>query len=247
MDLENPEGYGRVVHAPGKRTGTHRRGEGRHRRGAADPGGERRPLRRRRRLPLVHPGPRGRQERPARVLPHRPGGAGRRRPGRGGGAGLAGGGAGSERPGGPLARGARHDPAHRLGADGVGRHPRGPGALRRRRGGRGRPGHRHRALRPAARDHPHRRRLPSSARARILVDIDGGRRRRQSLPYCHFERARIAPGCRVGPFTRLRPELLARRGGPRGQLRGAEEDLHGQALEGRTTSPTSATPPSAPT
>ena len=36
--------------------GAHRRGEGRHRRGAADPGGERRPLRRRRRLPLDHPG-----------------------------------------------------------------------------------------------------------------------------------------------------------------------------------------------
>jgi bifunctional UDP-N-acetylglucosamine pyrophosphorylase/glucosamine-1-phosphate N-acetyltransferase len=28
----------------------------------------------------------------------------------------------------------------------------------------------------------------------------------QILPYCHFDRARIAAGCRVGPFSRLRPE-----------------------------------------
>ena len=72
----------------------------------------------------------------------------------------------------------------------------------------------------------------------ILVDTvvgDGV----QVLPYCHLDRARIGDGCRVGPFARLRPEADARRGGPRGQLRRAEEDLAWARAPRPTTSPTS--------
>lgn len=39
----------------------------------------------------------------------------------------------------------------------------------------------------------------------ILVDTAVGDAV-QVLPYCHFERARVAAGCRVGPYARLRPE-----------------------------------------
>ncbi len=32
------------------------------------------------------------------------------------------------------------------------------------------------------------------------------------LPYCHFDRARVGEGCRVGPFARLRPEATLAEG-----------------------------------
>jgi bifunctional UDP-N-acetylglucosamine pyrophosphorylase/glucosamine-1-phosphate N-acetyltransferase len=45
----------------------------------------------------------------------------------------------------------------------------------------------------------------------ILVDTEVGDGT-TILPYCHFDRARVGDGCRVGPFSRLRPEAALAEG-----------------------------------
>ena len=229
-----PQGYGRVVHAPGQ-------GAGRVIVEEKDATAEERQINE------VNAGlyaadadflwttlsPRRRQERPARVLPDRPGGAGRRRPGRrwpSGSRPVEASGVNDQEDL-SLAH-PRADPPHRLLAHGGGRDHRGPGAVRRRRGRDRGPGHAHRARRAPARGRPASARAASSDRACILVDtvLGDGVHAAALLPRATGPRS--APRCIVGPFARLRPEPELAEGVHIGNFVETEEDLDRQGLQG---------------
>ena len=239
-----PGGYGRVVHAPGTgaRPGSSRRRTPRPRSG--DQRGQRRPLRADADFLWTALARVDSQERPGRVLPDRPGGPGRRRRRRGGGRvdPLEASGVNDREE---LARAEpRAARGARLGADAGRRDPGGPGALPLRRGGGDRPRHDHRARRAAARRHPHRPGLPHRP-GRVLVDAvlaDGV----TVKPYCDSTAARVGAGAVIGPFSRLRPGSDAGRGGCTSATSSRPRRPARARAPRPTTSPTSATPSSAP-